>query len=51
MLNRWSSESHHACMFGRVATEEDEVKCILFKTEGQKQRLISLKTKRGEDMH
>ena len=23
--NRWSSESHHACMFGRVVTEENKV--------------------------
>ena len=27
--NRWSSERHRACTFGRVANEEDEVKCIL----------------------
>ena len=24
--NRWSSKSHHACMFGRVATEVNAVK-------------------------
>ena len=24
--NRWSSKSHHACMFGRVATEVNTVK-------------------------
>ena len=28
LKNRWSSESHHACMFGRVATEEDEVNIL-----------------------
>jgi len=28
--NRWSSESHHACMFGRVVTEEDEVNESIF---------------------
>ena len=26
-INRWSSESHQACLNGRVATEEDEVNC------------------------
>ena len=25
-LNVWSSESYHACMNGRVTTNEDEVK-------------------------
>lgn len=25
-LNVWSSESHHACMNGRVAKNEDELK-------------------------
>jgi hypothetical protein len=25
MLNRWSGESHHACMNGRVVTENDDV--------------------------
>ena len=26
-INRWSSESHQACLNGRVVTEEDEVNC------------------------
>ena len=26
-INRWSSESHQACLNGRVAREEDEVNC------------------------
>ena len=28
--NRWSSESHHACMFGRVVTEENKVNVSTF---------------------
>ena len=52
MLNRWSSESRYACMFGRVATEEDEVKCTLFKTAGQKQRKqLLLKSRYGLGIH
>ncbi len=27
--NRWSSKSHHACMFGRVVTEVNAVKIRL----------------------
>ena len=28
--NRWSSKSHHACMFGRVVTEVNAVKIRLW---------------------
>ena len=28
LKNRWNSESHHVCMFGRVATEENEVNSL-----------------------
>ena len=28
--NRWSSESHHASMFGRVVTEENKVSVSTF---------------------
>ena len=48
--NRWSSESHHACMFGRVVTEEnkvnvstfDEVKGTIKRGKNQRKACFSL---------
>ena len=43
-LNRRSSESHQTCLFGRVATEEDEVNESIFdrRSEIRNDRLVSL---------
>ena len=38
LVNRWSSESHQACLDGRVATEEDEVN--RWSSEGHQASLV-----------